>query len=312
VHTKEYQPKCAGLTFRWISEPDDSPTAGWNKGLRMARGDIIGIINSDDFYSQDALKQVAECFRKDSRCEIVYGDVNCVDEGNATVSIKRTKSHINFAALKDGNKLMEPAVFMKKQVLEKIGFFDENFRYANDYEYWVRAAKNGIVFKHVPAVLANFRVLPTARSSGMKPELFSECLVIQWKYYSVGRHFAESFAHSVALYSQLSGVSLSNSFQIIYSDFMRKSGLCASKQMDNYMRRCWERILLRDAIYNVYKNRSEALKTAFHVLVHQPSAFLSEDGLIFFCRLVTTKDFYSSIKRGVKSLKGSKEPKNFF
>ena len=84
---KEYKPKFEGH-MRWISEPDKGLYDAINKGIKMATGDIVGIINSDDFYHKnDIFNQIISAF-EDNQIEAIYGDVRFVNDNNLDKTVR--------------------------------------------------------------------------------------------------------------------------------------------------------------------------------------------------------------------------------
>lgn len=82
---KEYEPKFNGR-MRWISEPDKGLYDAINKGIKMATGDVVGIINSDDFFHRDDIFDViAKAFEEDSTLECVFGDNRLIKPENPDV-----------------------------------------------------------------------------------------------------------------------------------------------------------------------------------------------------------------------------------
>lgn len=114
-----------------ISEPDQGIYDAMNKGIRMAEGDLIGIINSDDFYEPEAVEEMLHLYKKDM-CAVLYGAVrNLVDEKEESISIfshefleERTISH--------------PACFITKSAYEKFGMYDTKYCSVADYDLMLR------------------------------------------------------------------------------------------------------------------------------------------------------------------------------
>ena len=80
----EYEPRFKGK-MRWVSEPDKGIYDAMNKGIKMATGDVVGIINSDDFFtSNEVLESVAKEFGKDSSLDAIYGDIHFVKDEDIT------------------------------------------------------------------------------------------------------------------------------------------------------------------------------------------------------------------------------------
>ena len=145
---------------RLIAEPDRGQSDGINKGFANATGDILVWLNSDDFYPDSTvLASVAQCFRENPDIDVVYGDVNFVDESGTFLR----KGFVN----KDSSSLLssfhyqvgivQPGVFWRRSVFESLGGPSEEFEYCMDYELWVRMASNDCKWKYLPKVLAHHR-----------------------------------------------------------------------------------------------------------------------------------------------------------
>jgi glycosyltransferase len=130
-----------------------------NKGLNMATGDVIGILNSDDVYADNTvISKVAACFAN-SEYETVYGDLAYVNHNNLQKVVRRWKSGIfkpsNFYF---GWMPPHPTFFVLKEVYEKVGRFNLSLKSSADYEIMLR-----ILFKYhfrayyLPEVLVNMR-----------------------------------------------------------------------------------------------------------------------------------------------------------
>lgn len=150
---KEYQEKFNGkLTY--ISEPDNGIYDAMNKGIRMATGDIIGIINSDDWYEKNALQSVAEhCI--DAPCAIYYGAMRIIDESNGK-EIRCTLNHPEY--IREA-MINHPATFVSRQVYEKYGTFDCQYKMSADYDFIIRMTQlEDVKFVPVYDILACFRM----------------------------------------------------------------------------------------------------------------------------------------------------------
>ena len=85
---KEYEPRFGGR-MKWLSEKDLGMYDAMNKGIRMASGEVVGIINSDDFFHRkDVISKVAEAFASDASIEAVYGDVRFVNEADHDKTVR--------------------------------------------------------------------------------------------------------------------------------------------------------------------------------------------------------------------------------
>ncbi len=161
--TKEIIESQIGLYshIKYISEKDEGIYDAINKGLKMAKGDIIGILNADDFYADNSvLKKVINQFEFDPSIKIVYGDLNYIHKLNPSKIFRKwvSKSYYdNF--FEDGNDLPHPTMFVRKELYDKIGLYRTDFKSASDYEWMLRALKvHQTKSKYIPFLMVNMRL----------------------------------------------------------------------------------------------------------------------------------------------------------
>jgi glycosyltransferase len=130
-----------------------------NKGIGIASGDIIGILNSDDFYSApNVLQQVVSAFQE-TGCDGVYGDLQYVDKDDTSRITRHWKAgSYKPGFFKWGWMPPHPSFFVKREVYEKFGRFNLSMRTAADYEIMLRFIhKHGIRLSYIPSVLVKMR-----------------------------------------------------------------------------------------------------------------------------------------------------------
>lgn len=147
--------------IKYISEIDFGIYDAINKGLLMAKGDIIGILNADDFYADNTiLKKILYQFDKDPSIYIIYGNLNYVHKLNPSKIFRKWVSknyYDNF--FEDGNDLPHPTMFVRKEVYDNIGLYRTDFKIASDYEWMLRALKvHQIKSKYLPFLMVNMRL----------------------------------------------------------------------------------------------------------------------------------------------------------
>lgn len=136
---KKMEPLFEGR-MRYISEPDKGIYDAMNKGIRMATGDVIGILNSDDFYtSDDALACIAWTLENE-KVDAVYGDIHYVDDEDLKKCVRYYSSKpFRRWMMRFGFMPAHPSFYCRKEVYEKYGAFDaENYRVAADFENLLR------------------------------------------------------------------------------------------------------------------------------------------------------------------------------
>lgn len=136
---KEYEPRFEGR-MKWISERDRGLYDALNKGYAMASGDIVGLLNSDDFYtSDDVLQTVADAFEGHPERDAVYGDIHFVNPDDLGKSV-RYYSSAKFTPerMRMGYMPAHPSFYARKSCFEKYGAFDLDFKVAADFENLLR------------------------------------------------------------------------------------------------------------------------------------------------------------------------------
>ncbi|MDA2922364.1 glycosyltransferase [Patescibacteria group bacterium AH-259-L07] len=157
LKTKRYPIKCKGVEYRWWSHKDKGQTYAINKGLKIAKGDILSWINSDDFYEPGAFAYILEKFKKNPHVDLVYGDCYFINQRGGKKILRKSKQETLESLLTQDYSIYQPAAFFTKRIIQKIGFLDQNLHYAMDYDLWIRILQQGKGL-YLPKVLSNFRV----------------------------------------------------------------------------------------------------------------------------------------------------------
>ena len=168
---KEYVSKFQEI--KWISEPDKGIYDAMNKGIRMATGEIIGILNSDDFFtSDDILQQISEVFEKNSNVDAVYGDIHFVNPENLKKSVRYYSSKVfKRSLMRFGFMPAHPSFYMRKTCFEKYGNYKTDYKIAADFEYLLRVIfKHKIRTQYIPIDMVTMRT-GGASTSGLKSHL---------------------------------------------------------------------------------------------------------------------------------------------
>lgn len=153
---KKYQGKISKI----VSEKDDGIYNAMNKGIRLATGDIIGILNSDDIYnSNDVISKIAELFNNND-IDCVYGDLYYVSMHDTNKIIRYWKSSpYKEGAFRLGWHPPHPTLFIRKEIYNKYGLFNERFKVSSDFELMLRYfEKYKINNYYYPEILVRMRV----------------------------------------------------------------------------------------------------------------------------------------------------------
>lgn len=159
--------------IQWTSGPDGGMYDAVNKGLEMASGDILGYLASDDVYLPWTIETVVDAFASRPTVDLVFGDGITIEEDTGN-QILRLYAPFNRISLVNHASLLQPAVFWRRRLFERLGGFDARMQYVADLDYWLRAAATGAAIAHVEEILAVERVhedrLSTARREAMQRE----------------------------------------------------------------------------------------------------------------------------------------------
>lgn len=164
---RRYEPRFEGR-MRWISEPDKGIYDAMNKGIRMATGDVVGLLNSDDFYtSNDVLEHVARAL-SDPNVDAIYGDIHYVNDDDLTHCVRYYSSRVfSRGLMRLGFMPAHPSFYCRRTIYEKYGLFDTSLRVAADFENLLRLIfVNRIHTKYIPKDFVTMRT-GGASSSGM-------------------------------------------------------------------------------------------------------------------------------------------------
>ncbi len=157
---------------RWVSEPDAGQAHAINKGLRLATGEIVAWLNSDDLYLPGAVRAGVTALQANPAAGMVYADGILIDDGDRILDRHRYRD-LNLLDLLCFEVLLQPTVFLRRSALESIGPLDESLRLILDHQLWVRmAARFPIV--HVPGYWAAERTYPQAKTMAAAGDFYAE------------------------------------------------------------------------------------------------------------------------------------------
>ena len=154
-----------GIRLIVVSEPDNGMYDAMNKGVEKASGDIIGIINSDDWYESDALETVAKAY-KEAPFDLFYADIRMVlPDGKSFVKHSRNRK---YATIRDWN---HPTTFITKDMYNRYSYRTDTIH--DDYDLILRLKHDGARVRVVNRVIANFRMNGRSHSRSFKTAMDS-------------------------------------------------------------------------------------------------------------------------------------------
>jgi glycosyltransferase involved in cell wall biosynthesis len=157
--------------FKLISENDEGIYDAMNKGLKLATGDIICFLNSDDIYfNENTIIDVVSEFNN-NKLDIVFGDVVFFKDDINKITRYYSSKFFNFKMLKYGLMPAHQSIFIKKNIFEKYGNFSVNFKIAGDFDWVARVFKDDFVsYKYVEKIFVKMQVGGIS-TSGLKSKL---------------------------------------------------------------------------------------------------------------------------------------------
>jgi glycosyltransferase involved in cell wall biosynthesis len=178
---REYEPKFSGR-MRWISEPDCGMYDAINKGIRLANGELVGILNADDVLAaDDVVAKVAEAFEKKEvsrrdaedavekdRLEVVYGDIRFVaNRQNAVLEEVRGEHTLRYYSARHWRPWMlrwgfmppHPSVYIRRDCFERLGNYALDYAIAADYALLIRFLRKAqLNARYLPLCVVDMRV----------------------------------------------------------------------------------------------------------------------------------------------------------
>lgn len=169
---REYQSRF-GERLKIVSAPDRGLYDGFNKGVQRATGDVVGVLNSDDFYTTDkVLETIVATYAEHPEIDAVYADVHYVDSSDLTKPVRYYSSKkFTKERMEWGYMPAHPTFYARKECFEKYGYFDLYYKVAADFEYLLRLIYvNNIKTYYVEQDWVTMRT-GGASSSGLKSHI---------------------------------------------------------------------------------------------------------------------------------------------
>ena len=156
----------------WTSALDNGQADAVNKGIRRARGEIIGWLNSDDIYYDGALAAVLDYFKAHPEVDILYGDAHHIDAEDRIIEPYYTEDW-DYERLQDICFICQPSVFFRRRLVDRVGLLDDRLQYCMDYEYWLRIGRT-TPFARMDRFLAGSRMYEENKTLGSRVAVHRE------------------------------------------------------------------------------------------------------------------------------------------
>ena len=140
-----------GRIALWVSEPDAGISDAFNKGIALAHGEVVALLNSDDWYEPDSVSTAVRALEA-SGADIAHGKLQYWEDTRKTYLVTG-----DARMLERGMTVGHPTVFVRRTCYERLGLYRHDFRQAMDYEWLLRAKVSGARFCFVDRCLANMQ-----------------------------------------------------------------------------------------------------------------------------------------------------------
>jgi glycosyltransferase involved in cell wall biosynthesis len=163
----------------WVSEPDRGQAEAINKGLQRAQGEIVAWLNSDDLYLPGTVRQAVAALEANPQLGMVFGDAVTIDLQGRPMN-RLAFGDWGLSDLMGFRIICQPAVFMRRSVLEKAGYLDLDYHFMLDHHLWLRMARLAPI-QHISEILAAARHHPGAKNVKQAPGFGQETLrLLAW------------------------------------------------------------------------------------------------------------------------------------
>jgi glycosyltransferase involved in cell wall biosynthesis len=143
--------------MRYVSESDRGQTHALNKAIEQTSGQIIGWLNSDDFFAPGAVTAAVDYFQRHADVDLIYGDANFVDANDCLIArCAHVEPYDWHRLVHYTDFIVQPAAFFTRRAFKAVGGGDESLRYTMDYDLFLKIASRFKV-AYLPRVMANFR-----------------------------------------------------------------------------------------------------------------------------------------------------------
>lgn len=194
---KEYEPKFCGR-MKWITEKDKGIYDGMNKGILMSTGDVVGTLNSDDFFTDEHVIENMVKAMEEKKVDAIYGDIHFVKNCDLKTNIRYYSSkHFKPFWLRFGFMPAHPSFYLKRDVYEKAGLYKTDYKIGSDFEMMVRLFhKYRISYYYLPQDFVTMRsggastrninsritLLKEDVKACRENGIYTNCLIIASKY----------------------------------------------------------------------------------------------------------------------------------
>jgi glycosyltransferase involved in cell wall biosynthesis len=183
----------------WRSQPDGGQSEALNRGFAEVTGEIVGWLNSDDRYRAGCFDRVVKAFAENPDVDVFYGDFTVMDQNGVTLQVRREIDFNRFILLYHRvSYIPTPATFFRRRVFDDGNRLRPDLHYAMDYEFFLRLADAGYTIRHIPELLADFRMHPESKSCSRELVQAREKRQIMWSVSPITRRIGSPLRRRAA------------------------------------------------------------------------------------------------------------------
>jgi len=214
----------------WLSEKDDGHYHAMDKGTRMASGEVVAILNSDDCYRPGVLSKVAAAFEKHPDWDGLFGDIVYVD-GDGREIFRREEALFDRQIIRFGHNVVNhQTLFLKKDVYVRVGGYRyKDFKNCCDYEFVMRLIRAGCRISHIPVYIVDYRYHDHGQSADLRvrANMARESELIRKEYGLPGGLLGKVLREYARLKRQAEKLLIRGKCDLIPGDFLLRKHLRA-------------------------------------------------------------------------------------
>lgn len=155
--------------LKWISEKDTGIADAMNKGFKMASGDFVSWIDADNYYDSNVYNHIINKINSDSNIDIICGYVDVFDDKSKKTFKPDFPFNFEKALIKNtGGIPVQPGVFFKRNLFEKAGGFNTDYKIAGDYDFWLKILKDNPNISYSDVVFGYYKKEEAGASQSIK------------------------------------------------------------------------------------------------------------------------------------------------
>jgi len=200
MELEKYKKDPGNVDVKIFIEPDEGQTAAINKGFSLAKGDIVCWLNTDEWYESGALNEVVNFFSAHPAVDVVFGDCDFVNADGNLVKRKREYFFSRSMLIYYGCFIPSCATFVRRRVIDDGIILSPEFKVTMDFDWYVRIARAGYRFAHLPFTLASFTWHENNISSNFVKRRKIERRLVQDRYSGIlGPNWFRTFIYGAIL-----------------------------------------------------------------------------------------------------------------